>query len=53
MQIQSAIIHFPLLEIEYFLPEKNRTTRQIESFALYSIHGNFLLIAFFRFNAVN
>jgi len=36
MQIQSAIIHF------------KRTTRNIEPFAIYSINGNFLLIAFCR-----
>ena len=48
MQIQSAIIHFQLLNIDYHSSEKKRTTRQIEPFALYSIHGNFLLIAFCR-----
>ena len=48
MQIQSAIIHFKLLEIEYLSSENERTTRQIEPFAVYSIHGNFLLIAFCR-----
>ncbi len=48
MEIQSAIIHFQLLKIVYNSSENKRTTRQIEPFALYSIHGNFLLIAFCR-----
>ena len=48
MQIQSAIIHFQLLKIAYLSSENERTTRQIEPFAIYSIHGNFLLIAFCR-----
>ena len=48
MQIQSAIIHFKVLKIEYFSSEKKRTTREIEPFAIYSINGNFLLIAFCR-----
>lgn len=48
MQIQSAIIHFRLLRIEYHSSEKHRTTRSIEPFAIYSINGNFLLIAFCR-----
>ncbi len=48
MQIQSAIIHFQLLKIEYHSSEKKQTTRNIEPFAIYSINGNFLLIAFCR-----
>ena len=48
MQLQSAIIHFQLLKIEYLSSEGKRTTRKIEPFALYSINGNFLLIAFCR-----
>ncbi|MDN5215150.1 YafY family protein [Fulvivirgaceae bacterium BMA12] len=48
MQLQSAIIHFQLLKIEYLSSEGKRTTRDIEPFALYSINGNFLLIAFCR-----
>ena len=48
MRIQSAIIHFQVLKIEYYSSEKKRTTRNIEPFALYSIHGNFILIAFCR-----
>lgn len=48
MQIQSAIIHFQILKIEYHSSEKERTTRNIEPFAVYSINGNFLLIAFCR-----
>ena len=48
IQIQSAIIHFQILKIQYLSSDKKRTTRHIEPFALYSIHGNFLLIAFCR-----
>ena len=48
MQIQSALIHFKVLEIDYLSSEQKRTTRTIEPFAIYSIHGNFLLIAFCR-----
>ncbi len=48
MQIQSAIINFQILKIEYHSSEKKRTTRNIEPFAIYSINGNFLLIAFCR-----
>lgn len=48
MQIQSAIIHFKVLKINYYSSEKKRTTRNIEPFAIYSINGNFLLIAFCR-----
>jgi len=48
MQIQSAIIHFQILKIEYRSSEKKRTNRNIEPFAVYSINENFLLIAFCR-----
>ncbi|MEM7374998.1 MAG: YafY family protein [Bacteroidota bacterium] len=48
MQIQSAIIHFQVLQIEYHSSEQKRTSRNIEPFAIYSINGNFLLIAFCR-----
>ncbi len=48
MQIQSAIIHFQVLKIDYYSSEKKRTTRNIEPFAIYSINGSFLLIAFCR-----
>ena len=48
MQIQSAIIHFKLLKIEYNSSKQELTTRHIEPFAIYSINGNFLLIAFCR-----
>ena len=48
MQIQSAIIHYQVLKIKYHSSEKKRTTRDIEPFAVYSINGNFLLIAFCR-----
>ncbi|WP_406684074.1 YafY family transcriptional regulator [Seonamhaeicola sp. MEBiC1930] len=45
MQIQSAITHSKVLTIEYFSTKSNQTTRSIEPFAIYSIHGDFLLIA--------
>lgn len=48
MQIQSAIIHFRLLKIEYLSTEQKRTIRTVEPFAVYSNKGNFLLIAFCR-----
>lgn len=48
MQIQSAIIHFQVVKITYVSSAQKRTTRNIEPFAIYSIHGNFLLIAFCR-----
>lgn len=48
MQIQSAIIHFQVVKIEYHSLQNKRTTRDIEPFAIYSINGNFLLIAFCR-----
>jgi predicted DNA-binding transcriptional regulator YafY len=48
MQIQSAIIHFKTLKIDYNSSEKKRTSRNIEPFAIYSINGNFLLIAYCR-----
>ena len=48
MQLQSAIIHFQLLKIEYYSSRKERTSREIEPFAIYSINGDFLLVAFCR-----
>lgn len=48
MQIQSAIIHHQIMKMVYVSSEKKRTERTIEPFAIYSIHGNFLLIAFCR-----
>lgn len=48
MQIQSAILHFQLLKIDYHSSEAQRTTRHIEPFAIYSTNGNFLLVAFCR-----
>lgn len=48
MQIQSAIIRYQVLNIHYYSSEQKRTARTIEPFAVYSINGNFLLIAFCR-----
>jgi predicted DNA-binding transcriptional regulator YafY len=46
MEIQSAIINYKVLKIEYQAANGEQTNRTIEPFAIYSIHGNFLLIAF-------
>jgi predicted DNA-binding transcriptional regulator YafY len=46
MQIQSAITQYKVLTMDYLSSENKRTTRNIEPFAIYSIHGDFLLIAF-------
>jgi len=46
MQIQSAIIHFKVLKIDYNSSKNKQTSRNIEPFAIYSINGNFLLIAY-------
>lgn len=48
MQIQSAITQFKVLIMTYYSSENKKTTRKIEPFAIYSIHGDFLLIAFCR-----
>lgn len=48
MKIQSAIIHYEVARIEYLSLKGEHTERFIEPFALYSIHGKFLLIAFCR-----
>ncbi|RBW63419.1 DNA-binding transcriptional regulator [Tenacibaculum sp. E3R01] len=48
MQIQSAITQYKIVSIHYITPEKKQSTRSIEPFAIYSIRGNFLLIAFCR-----
>ncbi|WP_196888193.1 helix-turn-helix transcriptional regulator [Aureivirga sp. CE67] len=48
MMIQSAITNFQILQIEYLSSDKKLTKRIVEPFAVYSIHGNFLLIAFCR-----
>ena len=48
MEIQSAITRFQVLEIKYNSSENKQTNRKIEPFAIYSINGNFLLIAFCR-----
>lgn len=48
MKIQSAITNFHLLDIEYRSSKGKTTKRSIEPFAIYSINGNWLLIAFCR-----
>jgi predicted DNA-binding transcriptional regulator YafY len=51
MKIQAAIIKFQVLKIEYTSSKSKKTSRTIEPFAIYSINGNFLLIAFCRLRA--
>ena len=46
MQIQSAITQYRVLTINYLSSNTKQTIRNIEPFAIYSINGNFLLIAF-------
>lgn len=46
--IQSSITDFNLLEIEYHSLQDEKTTREVEPFALYSTGGNWLLIAVCR-----
>ncbi len=48
MQIQSAITQYRLLTMDYLSSQDKKTVRTIEPFAIYSIHGDFLLIAFCR-----
>lgn len=48
MEIQSAIIKFQLITIEYKSSESKKTKRVVEPFAVYSINGNFLMVAFCR-----
>lgn len=48
MQIQLAITQSQVLTLDYLSSKKSQTTRSIEPFALYSIHGDYLLIAFCR-----
>lgn len=48
MTVQSAIVKHRVLNVEYVSSKNERTSRAIEPFAIYSINGNFLLIAFCR-----
>ena len=48
MQIQTAITQHKVVSIDYLSSENKRSKRNIEPFAIYSIHGDFLLIAFCR-----
>ncbi len=48
MQIQSAITQYKILTVNYLSSKNRPTNRNIEPFAIYSIHGDFLLIAFCR-----
>lgn len=48
MQIQSAITQYKVVTIDYISSDKKQSTRRIEPFAIYSIEGNFLLVAFCR-----
>lgn len=48
MDIQSAIIDFQLIEIEYCSLKNDQSKRKVEPFAIYSTQGNWLMIAFCR-----
>ncbi len=48
MQIQSAITQYKVLSMDYISLKNEQSSRKIEPFAIYSIHGDFLLIAFCR-----
>jgi len=48
MKLQSAIVNFQVLNIEYVSSKNEKSSRNIEPFAIYSTNGNFLLIAFCR-----
>jgi predicted DNA-binding transcriptional regulator YafY len=48
MRIQSAITHYKVLEMVYASSKNKHTIRHVEPFAIYSIHGDFLLVAFCR-----
>ena len=48
MKLQSAIVNFQILKIEYASSKNEKSSRDIEPFAIYSTNGNFLLIAFCR-----
>ena len=48
MVIQSAIINFQVVEVEYVSTKNERSSRELEPFAIYSTNGNFLLVAFCR-----
>ncbi len=48
MKIQSAITQYRVMEINYLSSQQQETIRTIEPFAIYSIQGNFLLVAFCR-----
>lgn len=51
MKIESAIINYQVLKIEYISSKSERSTRDIEPFAIYSTNGNYLLIAFCKLRA--
>ena len=48
MQIESAITQHNVLRIDYTSAQNKKSTRSIEPFAIYSIHGDFLLVAYCR-----
>ncbi|MGI9532985.1 helix-turn-helix transcriptional regulator [Lutimonas sp.] len=48
MQIQSALTQYKVLNIDYVSSKDKPTNRNIEPFAIYSIHGDILLVAFCR-----
>ena len=48
MKIQTALINFQLLEIEYLSLQNKLTKRRVEPFAVCTAQGNWILIAFCR-----
>lgn len=48
MQIQSALTQYRVLTMNYLSSDNKQTIRNIEPFAIYSINGDFLLVAFCR-----
>jgi predicted DNA-binding transcriptional regulator YafY len=48
MQLQLAIVHFQLIQIRYLSLEGKETNREIEPFAMFSTHENWILIAYCR-----
>ncbi|MDN5215490.1 WYL domain-containing protein [Fulvivirgaceae bacterium BMA12] len=48
IQLQSAIVNFQVVRIQYLSLENQHSKRDIEPFAMYSAHENWILIAFCR-----
>lgn len=48
IQLQGTIANFQVVTIDYLSLDKQRTTRDVEPFALYTTNDNWILIAFCR-----